>query len=173
MHGLYIDETKNRNFVLLGCLVPNKDAIRFRKLIKEFLLPGQRSVHFRNESNRRRRQIMSSLQNLDLKVIVASVAGSTTNMARSVALFQMVRMASKYGATRLVFELDSGALDMDNKTLSVISYESESKRPLPWDHLERHHEPLLWIADAVAWYLNRGGDWARMVRPMILETIEC
>lgn len=42
-----------------------------------------------------------------------------------------------------------------------------------WDHKQRHEEPLLWVADAVAWCVNRGGEWERLVRPMIVKTINC
>jgi hypothetical protein len=79
----------------------------------------------------------------------------------------MCEQSQRMEIRELVFELDQSCFVDDIKLLSEI-------RPnLTWDHRERHQEPLLWVADAVAWCVNRGGEWERMVRPMIVETIEC
>lgn len=73
----------------------------------------------------------------------------------------------------MFLELDRSTIDLDR-----ITFRSESQLAPQiswpyWDHRQRHEEPLLWVADAVAWCVNRGGDWERLVRPMIVETIEC
>lgn len=73
----------------------------------------------------------------------------------------------------MVFELDESAKVQDDQILSRAIRLIRGKREMQWDHLQRHEEPLLWVSDAVAWCVNRGGDWERMVRPMIVETIEC
>ena len=65
------------------------------------------------------------------------------------------------------FELDETAHAHDSKLLSDL------QRNILWDHRERNQEPLLWVSDAVAWCVNRGGDWERLVRPLIIETIDC
>ena len=173
MFALFIDETKNQDFVFVGCLAPSKDLANVRKVLKAFLLPGQRSIHFHNESPRRRRKIIAVLLSLELKVLVASVKGSTDNRARSRAIELLAQLALKHKVSRLVIELDLSALESDLKTLAKVSYLSLKETPMPWDHMERHQEPLLWVADAVAWCLNPGGEWERMVRPMILENVEC
>jgi hypothetical protein len=173
MLTLFIDETKNQDFVFVGCLVPSKDLGKVRRILKGFLLPGQRSIHFHNESHRRRRKIIGVLLSLKLKVLITRVKGYTGNRARSESLEALVKLALKHQVSRLVLELDSSSLELDLKTLAKVSYLSLKETPLPWDHMERHHEPLLWVADAFAWCLNRGGEWERIVRPMIIETIEC
>ena len=66
-----------------------------------------------------------------------------------------------------MFELDETSRFSDHKVFK--DYASTCN----WDHKMRHEEPLLWVADVVAWCVNRGGEWERMVRPMIVETIEC
>ena len=71
------------------------------------------------------------------------------------------------GATELVFELDETARVHDSKLLSDL------QTKILWDHRERNQEPLLWVADAVAWCVNRGGEWEKLVRPLIVETIDC
>jgi hypothetical protein len=67
----------------------------------------------------------------------------------------------------IVLELDETVRFRDHQFLKQQQAIKE------WDHRQRHEEPLLWVADAVAWCVNRGGDWERMVRPLIVETIEC
>lgn len=41
---------------------------------------------------------------------------------------------------------------------------------LTYVHESPHQEPLLWIADAVAWSYTRGGDWKRRIQPLIATT---
>jgi hypothetical protein len=71
----------------------------------------------------------------------------------------------------LTFDLDASALAQDVRDLNKLRAQFDSD--VIWDHVSRNQEPLLWVADAVAWCVNRGGDWERMVRPIIEETIDC
>jgi hypothetical protein len=88
-------------------------------------------------------------------------------VARGLAISRLNEEIRRFNISELIFEVDSSAYLYEVKLLSKI-------RPLAaWDHRERHQEPLLWLADAVAWCVNRGGDLERLVRPMILETIDC
>jgi hypothetical protein len=78
-------------------------------------------------------------------------------------------LTSKQSKTfkNLIFELDETVRFKDHHFLK------QQRTDFAWDHRKRHEEPLLWVADAVAWCVNRGGDWERMVRPIIVETIDC
>ena len=38
---------------------------------------------------------------------------------------------------------------------------------MEYDHMKPAEEPLLWIADAVAWAYGAAGDWRRRADPMI------
>jgi len=38
--------------------------------------------------------------------------------------------------------------------------------------LDSASEPLLWIADATAWCVGAGGDWARRIAPVLAGVID-
>ena len=45
-----------------------------------------------------------------------------------------------------------------------------------WDgtyhHQHDHEEPLLWLADAISWCWNKGGEWARRLDGIDMEVVE-
>lgn len=38
-----------------------------------------------------------------------------------------------------------------------------------YEHLAPHEEPLLWVADGVAWAWGAGTDWRRRVAPLLAD----
>ena len=163
----YIDESKAKSYLFAVHLVAPNRQIPLRKILSQQLLAGQRSFHFRKESDRRRIRLIRLLIQLDVRVMIFKIAGCSDVEARNLLIREICSSATRYGIQDLVFELDRSCISNDIGFLNVI-------RPaIGWDHRERHQEPLLWVADAVAWCVNRGGEWERMVRPMIVETIDC
>lgn len=163
----YIDECKAKRYVFALHLVDPKDQTRLRRFLTEKLLSGQRSIHFRKESPRRRKQLIKAFLDEELKVIILQETSMSSSPSRSIVIRAMNDLIKRLGVTEIVFELDETARLHDSKLLSDLH------TGIHWDHRQRHQEPLLWVADAVAWCVNRGGEWERMVRPMIVETIEC
>jgi len=90
---------------------------------------------------------------------------------RMLLIREIVNVAVAKKLDFLTFDLDETTLFKDRLVLKLETI--KLKRQIFWDHKMRHEEPLLWVADAVAWCVNRGGEWERMVRPMIVETIDC
>ncbi|AYD91032.1 hypothetical protein D4740_02890 [Actinomyces sp. 2119] len=41
-----------------------------------------------------------------------------------------------------------------------------------YDHLRDHEEPLLWLADAISWSWNKGGEWRRRLNGIDIKVIE-
>ena len=163
----FIDESKAKEYLLVVSLIEQYDLQRKRKILASKLLAGQRSFHFRKESNSRRRHLIKIIDSLNPEIVVLKARGLSRIEARKRLIVALCASAQKYQVSELVFELDEMSLEYDNKVLR------EQGTSIRWDHRERHHEPLLWIADAVAWCVNRGGDWERLVRPMVVEVIEC
>lgn len=40
---------------------------------------------------------------------------------------------------------------------------------LTFGHVGAHEEPLLWVPDAIAWAVGRGGDWRRRARSLVSD----
>lgn len=163
----FIDESKAKKYRLVAYLEEPSNLHAKRKALTSCLLAGQRSVHFRKESNQRRRHLISMITSMNPKILVFVVQGLAPAPARNLLISALCQKITNYSIDELVFELDQSSIAQDSQHLNDI------RPPIHWDHRERHHEPLLWIADAAAWCLNRGGEWERLVKPLIIETIEC
>ena len=163
----YIDESKDKQYLFVLNVVSPKSLPMLRKALAGQLLAGQRSIHFRKESSRRRIKLIRILLSLDFRLIVFKTNRSPPSEARNSLIQVVCENTKKFAITDLVFELDQLSLESDITQLNKLRPEVQ------WDHRQRHQEPLLWVADAVAWCVNRGGEWERLVRPMIVETIDC
>ena len=173
MSATFIDESSSKKYVLVGVLIQDQNFIVSRRQLRALLLPRQRSIHFRQESKKRRKQLIDVFLELGFSCLVVSLSNQKAKTARPKGIELLSELSLTKRCNKLVFELDESSWVADIKTLNAITYSKKLHGQLQWDHVPRHQEPLLWVADAVAWCLNRGGDWERMVRPMIIETIEC
>lgn len=163
----FIDESKATRYLFALCLLEPRYLAGTRKILVQNLLAGQRSIHFRKESNRRRTQLIRKFLKLDIRIVVFIEKRAPSVNSRNLLIRQICEQSRHFKITELVIELDQSSFNDDVKHLNEI-------RPaFIWDYRERHQEPILWVADAVAWCVNRGGEWERMVRPMIIETFEC
>lgn len=70
------------------------------------------------------------------------------------------------GADRVVIERDDVTIDVDRRVLYRRAHRL-SRPDLRYDHPRAHEEPLLAVADAVAWCWNRGGWWQQRVHNMV------
>jgi len=135
------------------------------------LLSGQRSIHFSKESVRRRKIVISAIEKVNPQIVMVRALTKETVETRMLLIREIVNVAVAKKLDFLTFDLDETTLFKDRLVLKLETI--KLKRQIFWDHKMRHEEPLLWVADAVAWCVNRGGEWERMVRPMIVETIDC
>ena len=164
MVAIYVDECKESAFLLVGVCVEDLDKLP---------LKGQRSIHFKHESSRRKRIYVTEFLRLGFTAAVFRVKGVRGIQARGLSLKKLVAFARGNRINQIVLELDESAREHDERLLSNSVKLIQGKREMQWEHRQRHQEPLLWVADAVAWCLNRGGEWERMVRPMIVQTFDC
>ena len=76
-------------------------------------------------------------------------------------------MAYKPKPQRVVFEIDEAALANDRRWLRL----ELAKHPeVEYLHLGKS-EPMLWVADGMAWAAHRGGKWLAMVQHLIVERV--
>lgn len=73
----------------------------------------------------------------------------------------------KAGVTRLVFDSREVRDDHDLLTIRTARGKSAWGTGLFYEHLPSENDPLLWIADIVAWCYGAGGDWLRRVQPLM------
>ncbi|MHB1509603.1 MAG: hypothetical protein ACYCST_07715 [Acidimicrobiales bacterium] len=121
--------------------------------MRQLLAPGQRRLHFVDESATRRRAILSAIARLPVSAHVYSCS-IREPAARSLVMSALIA-GLPLGTRRLIIE-SRGERDREDRRLLVGLRKAGTFPPdLAYDHLRAHEEPLVWIPDAVAWCWGR------------------
>lgn len=125
----------------------------------------------RSESHGTRQRVIRGLLGIqdDLGICVVECVDRQARDAerRQRCLAAVLDLCAELRAERLVLELDESIRDADARFL----YEQVRARGLAsalrYEWLRRNDEPLLWIADVIAWCHNRGGEWIPRVAGLV------
>jgi hypothetical protein len=142
-----------------------------RKAIRALVLPGQRRLHMKSESNPRRRQILSALRE-EGETTTIYRAGSNYKSdidRRRACLDSMAADIARAGHSKLCLESDETMDERDRRDL-VRLIKEHACPDLLYLHERAAQEPLLAISDVIGWAWARGGDWRRRALPLV-ETI--
>lgn len=166
----FVDETKERGYLMAAVLVPDTHVDRCRQDIQSAILPGQRRIHFASERPARRGQILAIFKTLEVQAAIFDGRRyKDVKMARDACLTSMVDYLAQIGVNRLVLEREDAALRSDN----LILFESVRKaglfETLRYYHMRAREECLLSMPDGVAWAWARGGHWRDKVRPLVRD----
>lgn len=170
MHA-FVDETKARGLIVAATVVRPAAVTAARKELNALRMPGQRRIHFTSESDSRRRQICSMISQLDVQVRVYDTRSiSDPRAARRAALHALVGDLAQMRGQRLVIEQDDSLIQADRKNL-FRSVREHQIPELVYEHVRPNTEPMLWVSDAVAWCVAKGGHWDRRVEAIVETTI--
>ena len=158
---LYIDESKAKSYILVAVLVQPGLAAGFRKRMMRLRMPGQRYIHFINERDSRRKIILSELLDMNIRARVYRTAGLHPIAARAICLKVLLADLIQLNVTNLVFELEESSQKSDVILLRQILSNGDLRTKIEYSHVSKPEEPLVWIADAIAWSYARGGDFRR------------
>ncbi|GAA1742680.1 hypothetical protein [Aeromicrobium alkaliterrae] len=169
----FIDETKAKGYVVVIASCPSESLAAMRRVVSRLVLPGQRSIHMKNESPRRRRQIAGAFVGLSERGIQATVLDAgrgpeSERLRRARALRAVVALTAEGPSGNLVLDLDRTMLARDRRVLSSALREFSADH-LSYAHLPFSAEPLLAIPDVVAWSWARGGEWRARIQPLIRD----
>ncbi|MET9318412.1 hypothetical protein ABZX12_41920 [Kribbella sp. NPDC003505] len=163
---VFVDESKSRGLLMAAARCPADEVTVNRKALRSFLLPGQERLHFNNETDSRRKQILKMIGDFHLLVDVYHVDRETPANRRR-CLEAIVR-DNAGDAERLVIERDDSTYDKDHTTLHAACHRFGCF-DLRWELLAPKLDALLWVPDAVAAAWARGGHWRRLVAPYSQE----
>ncbi len=166
---VFVDESKERGFILVATSSEISQLKVTEKALRSLLKAGQRRLHFKKESDSRRREILSLMSRLELRVTVFVCQGLNDRDARILCLEALVGMAVESEIFSLVIERDESLVQSDKKVIAGILMAEDSV--LEYQHVGPHEHPLLWVSDAVAWSFTSGGDWLRRSSPVVDEVI--
>jgi ribosomal protein L17 len=129
---------------------------------------GQRRWHFVHERTSRRRQIVDALTASDQVTALIFHAKGHETAIRAESFRRMVQPLLKRNVTRLVIESREGRDHLDRQVL--LGELRGRPTTFGYDHMPPHGDPLLWVADAVAWCSSAGGVWRERIEPLVVWT---
>ena len=167
---VYIDESKARNYLMVAAAVIPTDDREVRRAVAELLLPGQRRLHMKNESDRRRRKILSVVADLSLtaRLYDAGAASRPQLVRRRACIDAIVLEATQANHGHLVFEQDESLVRADREAL-IEAIRAARATHLTYEHRQARDELLLAIPDALAWAWAKGGDWRRRAGLVVID----
>lgn len=162
----FVDECKAKGYYIAAAVVLPADASGVDKALRRLLQPGQRRIHFNQESDSRRRMLLSRMAELDVQVWIYSVRGEKERAARDRCLNALIDDLVMSDAASLILERDAPIERNDRRTIHDALLR-HGRYELTYRHAEPSEFALLWVSDAIAWCCNAGGDWRRRAEPLI------
>ena len=167
----FVDESIRGQRYLMACvLVEARHLTRVRRATAALADEGKR-LHFHQELNSTRRSALEVFATMPVRVQVAVCHrrhGVTEFLARDACLAAIVQSLQEQTVPRLTIETRQDDRD-DRRTIAKSRL---PEPPLVFDHRRGSREPLLWIADAVAWAFGAGGRWLPLVEPLVDDVTE-
>jgi hypothetical protein len=149
---------------------PAAELAPLRAALRRLAKPGQRRVHFNDEGDRRRREILARITQLGLRAHVWRHRHADDVVARQTCLTELVPVVLALDVRRLVLESCQHQDARDRRTLAAAVREHGGG--LEYEHRRPSEDPLLWVSDAVAWCYGAGGEWRRRAEPL-LDSVIC
>lgn len=164
----FVDESRRgRSYLVCAVVVEAEDLARSRVSLRGMLLSGQRRLHFATESDRRRKSILAEMAKLPVRVWVY-VSGEKEPLARRRSIDALLQDLDAVNGERLVIERREISQDAREKSqIAEAKRLGQAPARLTYTHLGASEEPLLWIADAVAWAYGAGGNWRQRAAELI------
>lgn len=165
----FVDESQRGPRYLMGAaLIDPRDLAAARARLRAMLLPGQRRLHFNQERPPRRRSLLSAMSDLDVRVrLYESTEKQET--ARQQVMASLLADLIDLECRRIVIEgRNYSQNDKERRAIAAAIRLGHAPEDLVYDHMRAHEEPLLWVADAVAWAYGARGEW----RPRIAGLVD-
>lgn len=141
--------------------------------MSQFLLRGQRELHFKQEKPVRRRLLADAIARLPVEVNIYSHSyHRDEEPVRQRCLARLVSDLLGRRAQRLVIDSRSNKDVHDRRTLRHLLDPHPSESPFVYEHVDSTSESLLWIADVVAWCYGAGNDWRKRVDPITAMVVD-
>ena len=158
----FVDESgRGSRYHVCVVVIANGDVDELRRLVRSFCLPGQRRWHFVHERDSRRRQIIDAIVASGQVTALIYYGKGRDAKIRAEGFRRMVEPLLDRGVTRLIIESRQGRDELDRQVL--VSRLRGRADAFLYDHMPPHGDPLLWIADALAWCSSAAGIWQERI----------
>ncbi len=165
----FVDESIRGDRYIMSCVLAEARSLRDVRLsMAELALHGQ--VHFRKESARRRPMLIATISALPIEafaVLVKRAPGISHEDARRDCLRAIVEVLQEREVPRLTLDRTTVAGD-DARTIRRIR---SRQTLLTFEHRASRDEPMLWIADGVAWAVGSRGPWPERLGAVLMKVV--
>ena len=159
----FIDESRNGRYTLCLLRVESKNVASLRQSMNSLRMKGQNRIHMKQESESRRREILSALNAVtgwDALVLQSNKANRISPDTRQKLLLLMAQHPLWQGVAEVTIE-DSTESPRDKKTLTWLL--NNGAHEFRYAFKKPSQDPGLWAADALVWAFAKGGSWRAMI----------
>jgi hypothetical protein len=153
----FIDESFKHRFVLVATEVSNSEVNKVRPQLKSLLNPHQSHLHMKKESAAKQREILKFIGGLDLQHYAVSLPTALENISRARQL--ALELLALHVRTSEISRITLDESTHKQRDVRTIDRHFNLHPVGSISHVPTRNEPMLWIPDAVAWSLTRGGDF--------------
>lgn len=163
---VFIDESKRRGYLLVASAVVTGDLADTRRMLRGLILPGQRRLHMKDESDSRKRSIATAISVSGIQATIYDAGRHRTERERRAeCLRSLVTDLAAQDVAMLVLEQDDTLVASD-RALLYRATRVAGCAELRYEHRRASTELLLALPDAIAWCWAKGGDWRRRIEPV-------
>lgn len=173
MH-VFVDESKAGGFLLIASVMLPADVAVARRDVRALVLPGQKRLHMKTQSEPRKRMILSRFQALGYSATVYRAGPDFKREldGREACLERLVADLAGGGDALLCLESDESLDARDRNQLYRFVRQYDCADELRYRHALAAQEPLLAIPDGIGWAWARGGDWRRRTAGMVVDVVD-
>lgn len=161
MRWAFTDESlRGKTFVMVAVVVDTHRVNECRATVGQFRRANQVRVHMAKERPARRKQFLDVVGQLAVTTaaVRVSTSGRTAVETRAAAIAATTRLVHAERATKWTIDSVTQAdRERDRRTIAAVLRALPNADRRVYDHERSSAEPLLWVADAVAWDCTHDG----------------
>lgn len=169
-HGchVFVDETMRSGIALVAALIVPGDLAGLRSAMRSCRLPGQSHIRFTKESPKRRKALLSQISAMPVHALIyhAEKGGRYRCLRRLVADAQTLEVS------RLILEKDESLQEQDRREIRSYLAATPGVPTFQYLHEAKRAEPMLWIADAIAWSWPQR-EWRPRIASLVAGVADC
>ncbi|MGH7870371.1 MAG: hypothetical protein ACREP9_22690 [Candidatus Dormibacteraceae bacterium] len=170
---VFIDESERGAYLVGAALILPQDLVSLRRTLRALVLPRERTIHFNNESPSRKKQLLARFTATGaIRGRIYTAQHPARSEARKACMTALLQDLAAGDCRRLVIESREGRDKQDRQVIVDQQRQRQGLREMAYDHMRPYEEPLLWIADGLAWGYGAGGDWRSRTASMIEQIVE-
>jgi len=161
-HSGFGDESaKAGHYAVLVARVPTSRVDEARTFARSLSKRGARRLHMTKEHDDYRKAVLKKILDRDLFSVWVAHGHGAEPVIRPRCLQRLVVDQQAVSLDRLVLESRESRNHQDRQILAGCG--------LPHVHLQPHEDPLLWVADALAWSFTHGGSRRRAIEAIAVQ----